>query len=218
MSESLVDKNYIRTFITGQDKWASSHGSAPGSEDLAAGILYYSFAYANKAKVCVCLGSGGGFVPRLMCQAQRDLHIENASTFLVDGGEKVPKEKIDIWGTPAWSAEGSWHKTNYPDIQVIMNLTDRAFHEFFVPNNIRIDYLHIDADHHYEGVALDWDLYRTLVTDEGLITLHDTVNYRHPCGVPRLIDEIRAAGEYSVINFPIRYGTALVKKNPAARL
>ena len=95
-----------------------------------------------------------------------------------------------------------------------MNLTESAFCDFFVPNNIRIDYLHIDADHHYEGVKLDWDLYRTLVTDEGLITLHDTVNYRQPCGVPRLVEEIRAGGEYSVINFPIRYGTALVKKNP----
>jgi hypothetical protein len=214
MSESLVDKNFIRTFITGQDKWSSSHGSAAGSEDLAAGILYYSFAYATKAKVCVCLGSGGGFVPRLMRQAQRDLNIENARTFLVDGGENVPKEKKDIWGTPSWSAEGSWHKTSYPDIQVVMNLTESAFGDFFVPNNIRIDYLHIDADHHYEGVKLDWDLYRTLVTDEGLITLHDTVNYRQPCGVPRLVEEIRAGGEYSVINFPIRYGTALVKKNP----
>jgi hypothetical protein len=217
MAGSLVDKTFIRTFITGPDKWASSHGSEQGSEDLAAGILYYGFAYAIKAKVCVCLGSGGGFVPRLMRQAQRDLNIENARTFLIDGGEKVPEEKKNIWGTPAWCTEGSWHRTNYPDIEMIMDLTECAFRNFFVPNNIRIDYLHNDADHHYDGVKLDWDLYRTLVNDEGLITLHDTVNYRHPCGVPRLLDEIRASGQYSVINFPIRYGTALVKKNPAAR-
>jgi hypothetical protein len=218
MPESLVDKNFIRTFIIGQDKWASSHGSAQDSEDLAAGILYYALAYATKAKVCVCLGSGGGFVPRLMRQAQRDLNIENARTFLIDGGDKVPIEKKEIWGTPSWSAEGSWHRRNYPDIEMIMELSDAAFHKFFVPQNIRIDYLHIDADHHYEGVKQDWDLYRTLVADEGVITLHDTVNYRHPCGVPRLLEEIRAAGQYSVSNFPIRYGTALVKKNPVARL
>ena len=48
--------------------------------------------------------------------------------------------------------------------------------------------------------------------DSGLITLHDTTNYRAPCGVPRLIDEIRAAGEFDVVNLPIAYGTAIVRK------
>ena len=66
----------------------------------------------------------------------------------------------------------------------------------------------------YEGVKLDWDLYSTLVPDDGVITLHDTVNYRPPCGVPQLVQEIREEGKYSVINFPIKYGTAMVKRNP----
>jgi hypothetical protein len=213
-TRSLLDKTFITTFLTGEDQWSSSHGSAKGSEDLAAGILYYGFAYGVRARTCVCLGSGGGFVPRLMRQAQRDLNLENSRTILVDGADQVPPDKKNIWGSPAWAVEGSWHRRNYPDIEMVMNLTERAFHDYFVPNKISIDYLHIDADHHYEGVKLDWDLYSTLVTDDGLITLHDTINYRVPCGVPRLIDEIRADGQYAVVNFPIRYGTALLKKNP----
>ena len=102
--------------------------------------------------------------------------------------------------------------TNYPDVEVVFNLTEKAFHEFFVPNGIKIDFLHIDADHHYEGAKIDWDLYSTLVPDDGIITLHDTVNYREPCGVYLLLDEIREQGDYSVINFPIAYGTAIVQK------
>ena len=41
--------------------------------DLAAGMIYYSLAYSLKARTCVNLGSGGGFVPRMLRQAQRDL-------------------------------------------------------------------------------------------------------------------------------------------------
>jgi hypothetical protein len=214
MAGSILDKDFIRTFITGQDKWSSSHGSQAGSDDLGAGLLYYSLAYSMRARICVCLGSGGGFVPRLMRQAQRDLNLDGGRTILVDGGAKVPEERKKIWGSPQWAPEGSWHRTNYPEIEMVMELTERAFHDFFVPNNIAIDYLHIDADHHYDGAKLDWDLYSTLVHDEGVITMHDTFNYRPPCGVPRLIEEIRREGRYAVVNLPICYGTAIIKKNP----
>ena len=80
---------------------------------------------------------------------------------------------------------------------------------------MQIDFLHIDADHHYEGVKLDWELYRTLVPASGIITLHDTVNFRPPCGVGQLLAEIQEQGEYEMVNFPIRYGTAILRKRSA---
>ena len=99
------------------------------------------------------------------------------------------------------------------EIEIRFQLTKDAFHDYFEPNGIEIDYLHIDADHHYEGAKLDWDLYSTLVPEDGVITLHDTVNYREPCGVPQLVDEIRRDGRYEVIDFPISYGTAIVRRH-----
>ena len=209
---SLVNRTFIQSFLTAEDPWCRSHGAADGAEDLVGGMLYYAIAYATKAKVCVCLGSGGGFVPRLMRQAQRDLKLENSRTILVDGSEHVDADKKKIWGSPDWVAEDSLFRKNYPDVEVVLNLTEKAFHEVLKPQELTIDYLHIDADHHYEGVKLDWDLYRTLVPDEGTITIHDTLNFREPCGVPRLIEEIRAEGEYDLVNFPIAYGTAILRK------
>ncbi len=209
---SLLNKDFIRSHVTAGDPWCSSHGSANGSEDLGAGILYYGLAYSLKARTCVCLGSGGGFVPRLMRQAQRDLNIEGSRTFLVDGTKQISQQKKDIWGVPCWVAEDSLHRTNYPDIDILLELTETAFREYFQPNDVKIDYLHIDADHHYEGVKLDWDLYSSIVVDQGIITLHDTVNYREPCGVHLLMEEIRQQGNYEMINFPIKYGTAILRK------
>jgi hypothetical protein len=179
---------------------------------LAGGMLYYALTYSLRSKTCVCLGSGGGFVPRMMRQAQRDLELKDSRTFLVDGSKFVEPEKKEIWGSPCWLPEDSTFRTNYPEIELVLDLTERAFHEVFKPRQLKIDYLHIDADHHYEGAKLDWDLYSTLVPDEGVITLHDTVNYREPCGVYRLIDEIREEGKYDVVNFPIKYGTAILRK------
>jgi hypothetical protein len=211
-TNTLLNKDFITSMLTVDDPWCSSHGADNGSEDLSAGMLYYSLAYSTRARTCVCLGSGGGFVPRLMRQAQRDLGLEGARTFLVDGAPFVSEERKNIWGSPYWLEESSTFRENYPEVEIVLKLTEDAFNEVFVPTNITIDYLHIDADHHYDGAKRDWDLYRTLVSDNGVITLHDTTNYREPCGVPQLVDEIRASGEYDIVNFPIAYGMAIAKK------
>jgi hypothetical protein len=212
VSASLLDPDFITSYVTADDPWCVSHGSAEDSTDLGAGILYYALAYAHRARTCVCLGSGGGFVPRLMRQAQRDLRLPDSRTFLVDAAGKVTSPGREIWGRPCWAEEDSTFRRNYPEIEIRFQLTKDAFHEYFVPNEVSIDFLHIDADHHYEGAKLDWDLYSTLVAENGVITLHDTVNYREPCGVPQLVEEIRRDAGYEVIDFPISYGTAIVRK------
>jgi hypothetical protein len=209
---TLLNKDFITSTLTVDDPWCSSHGSDNGSDDLNAGLIYYALAYSARAKTCVCLGSGGGFVPRMLRQAQRDLDIEGSRTFLVDGATQVSEERKNVWGSPYWLDENSTCRKNYPDIELVLKLTEDAFNEFFVPQNISIDYLHIDADHHYDGAKRDWDQYRTLVPDNGVITLHDTTNYREPCGVPQLVDEIREEGVYDIVNFPLAYGLAIAKK------
>jgi hypothetical protein len=209
---TLLNKDFITAMLTVDDPWCSSHGSDNGSEDLNAGLIYFALAYSARAKTCVCLGSGGGFVPRMLRQAQRDLAIEGSRTFLVDGATQVSEERKNVWGSPYWLDENSTFRKNYPEIELVLKLTEDAFNEFFVPQNISIDYLHIDADHHYDGAKRDWDLYRTLVPDNGVITLHDTTNYREPCGVPQLVDEIREEGVYDIVNFPLAYGLAIAKK------
>ena len=52
--------------------------------------------------------------------------------------------------------------------------TEDAFYNFFVKRDIKIDYLHIDADHTYEGCKLDFDLYSTIMNENGIISIHDT--------------------------------------------
>ena len=52
-------------------KYRWTHGAT--DLHLGDGLLVYSLIQFNRAKICVCIGSGGGFIPRLMTQSRIDL-------------------------------------------------------------------------------------------------------------------------------------------------
>ena len=53
----------------------------------------------------------------------------------------------------------------------------------------KIDFLFIDGDHSYEGARKDFEQYKPLMRDGGIIALHDIVSDRY--GVSKLWNEIR---------------------------
>jgi cephalosporin hydroxylase len=59
-----------------------------------------------------------------------------------------------------------------------------------------VDFLYIDADHSYEGVKRDFELYRSLVADDGMVALHD-IDHRlnddpeSPYGVKQFWQEVQ---------------------------
>lgn len=63
-ASGLLNHTYVRDFLTHEATWRGMHGAS--KENLGAGMLYYVLAYAAQAKLCVCLGSGDGFVPRIL--------------------------------------------------------------------------------------------------------------------------------------------------------
>jgi hypothetical protein len=212
---SLLNLDYIRNVIHRDAPWASSHAS-DRREYLGGGLLYYTLAYMTRARLCVCLGSGGGFVPRLMRQAQRDLGLHDARTVLVDANIGHTASGVETvrrhgqtgrlkWGYPQWVAPDSFFRTAFPDIEIIMRLTaDVAAEE---AANWQIDYLHIDADYSHEGRLADLAAFRPRMAPNGLITMHDT-DGTLPCS--RAVVDLRAAG-HDVINLPeLGCGLALV--------
>ena len=80
----IIDKKYIQSFITNNQvieddktilkpvEYRWTHGAT--DFHLGDGLLIYSMIQYMRAKVCVCLGSGGGFIPRIMTKARQDLH------------------------------------------------------------------------------------------------------------------------------------------------
>tara|TARA_B100001778_G_C18595610_1_gene634530 strand:+ start:1369 stop:2088 length:720 start_codon:yes stop_codon:yes gene_type:complete len=177
----ILNKDFIKKFITNNKsrpvpyRW--THGAT--DYDLGDGLIIYALIQFFRAKTCVCLGSGGGFIPRIMSQARKDLHEQKifegnnewnwgdiGSTIVVDANN-------GIGGLTDWTEKNSFLRKNfYP--RVIIDTTENAYYNFFVKEDIKIDYLHIDADHSYEGVKLDFELYSKILSPHGIISIHDT--------------------------------------------
>lgn len=201
----LIDQDTIDEMLR-DTPHAHSHGTAAGF--LGAGLLYYALAYALRAKRCVCLGSGGGYVPWLMRQAQHDLGLAAESeTVLIDAD--LPEAG---WGRPEFL-----HRPNDPflaeaDVRIVVAKTCDAVAEFA---GLAIDYLHIDADHSYAGVRGDFDAWSPLVAPGGAITLHDTryvFGAPNQCGVPQVVRELRADPRWDIVDFGHGTGVAFVTR------
>jgi hypothetical protein len=193
--EPLINLDRVKNFITNNThldengntihtpvnyRW--THGAT--DLHLGDGILIYSFIQFIRAKVCVCIGSGGGFIPRLMTQSRYDLWEQkifegNKANEWGDTGTTIIIDAANgIGGFTDWTEENSFLRFNFQP-QVILETSERTFYDYFVRQDIKIDYLHIDGDHSYEGVKKDFELYSTIMSENGIITIHDTDQFYH---------------------------------------
>ena len=180
MKNSLLNYDYIMNYITTNEGEEVPYRWSHGADDMhiGDGLLLYSLVYFYKFKTLVCLGSGGGFIPRIMTQARYDLSqegfydevsmewSESGSTYVVDAMNGFN-------GETNWEKEDSVFRRHFTP-KFIKETTKDAYYNYFVKQDIKIDLLHIDADHTFEGVKKDFELYSQRMNKGGIITIHDT--------------------------------------------
>ena len=173
---SILNRGWIYDSITrNQDSGSVSYRWTHGANDtyMGSGIMYFSIPYFLKARVCVCLGSGGGYVPRLMVDCVHELNETQMYGEDKYGEVYVVDATNGFNGEVDWSDEDSFLREKF-NPKFINTTTEDAFYNFFVKRDVKIDYLHIDADHTYDGCKLDFDLYSTIMNENGIISIHDT--------------------------------------------
>ena len=217
-SDTLLNLSLIRNTLLREAPWAESHG-ANHLAFLGAGMLYYSMAYSFRSQRIVVLGSGGGFVPRMLRQAQRDLlasGIRPERKGNQQRGRELPLYELYLvdahlasagWGSTFYAEnENTTMRKEFSDIHYVFQLTDDAYANYFRPmyedpdNDFTIDYLHVDADHGFEQSWKDFDNYSQLLSDRAVISFHDTCydNVTRNChaeGVPETIEKLRNESE-----------------------
>lgn len=181
MEKNILNNDFINKMITTDDgipvpyRW--THGAT--DDHLGDGIMIYSLIQHMRFKNCVCIGSGGGYIPRIITQARIDLHRQGifegnpdysygdiGVTYLIDACNNVG-------GPTNVGDETSFYRTNfYP--RFIRTTSEEAFHDFFIRQDIKIDFLFIDGDHSYDGVKKDFELYTSILTKNGVVVIHDT--------------------------------------------
>ena len=172
MKKSILNHEYIKQEITTNDgeqfRYRWSHGAT--DKHMGDGMILYSMMYFFKPKMSVCLGSGNGFIPRIMSTANQDLRSEG---FKRDDTEVILVDAFNgVAGVPDWDMD-SFFPTSFR-VNVLKTTTEKAYYEYFIKRDMKIDMLWIDADHTYEGIKKDFDLYSKIISDKGIIIIHDT--------------------------------------------
>jgi len=213
----LFNKEYIKQYLTNNHtiddngnmvlhpvKYRWTHGAT--DFHLGDGLIIYSLIQFNRAKVCVCIGTGGGFIPRLMTRARVDLHSQgifkgNPQSEWGDIGTTIIIDAANgVGGFTDWTEENSFLRQHFTP-QVILETSEKAFYDYFVRQDIKIDYLHIDGDHSYEGVKKDFELYSKIMSENGIITIHDTDQKYHDT----LIVPDNQKGDFNSFDGPAKF-------------
>jgi hypothetical protein len=181
LDEMITNEEFIKKNITNNDDQPVPYRWTHGATDLhmGDGIVVYSIIQHMRFKNCVIIGSGGGYIPRIVTQSRLDLHKQGVfegnpdfnwgdigSTYVVDACN-------GIGGPNDLENEDSFYRKNfYP--RFIKSTSVDAYYDFFIRQDIKIDFLFIDGDHSYDGVKKDFDLYSQILSDSGIIMIHDT--------------------------------------------
>ena len=72
-------------------------------------------------------------------------------------------------------------------VYIGQSIDEKAYYDYFIRQDIKIDYLHIDGDHSYEHAKHDISTYYSKVRSGGLFSGHD---FSLP-GVTRAVKEFR---------------------------
>lgn len=231
----ISDKDFIWVNITNNLGTPVPYRWTHGATDLhmGDGNIVYSIILHMRAKNCVCIGSGGGFIPRIMTQARIDLHHQG----ILDGnpdynwGDIGATYLVDpcngIGGPSDVSDEESFFRKHFCP-RFIKETSENAYYNFFVPQGIKIDVLFVDGDHTYEGVKKDFDLYSTLLSENGVIIIHDTdekyeeslivsedtkKDYFKFDGPGKLMKELQESNEWNLINL---FNFGIIKTKPSS--
>lgn len=222
LDEMISNNDYIKNNITNNGDEPVPYRWTHGATDLhmGDGIIVYSMIQHMRAKNCVVIGSGGGYIPRIVTQARIDLHSQGIFEGNPDynwgdiGVTYVVDACNGIGGPNDLENEESFYRTHfYP--RFIKSTSESAYYDFFVRQDIKIDFLFIDGDHSYEGVKKDFLLYSKLLSEHGIIMIHDTdpiyeetlivsedakKDYHRFDGPSKFISELQENTEWNLIN------------------
>jgi predicted O-methyltransferase YrrM len=174
--------------------------------------LLYGLARSIKPKVCVEIGSARG---KSACAVGLALR-RNGSGKLYAIDPHSPTQWNDTDSTDSFAI--ITEHLQKAGVSEYVEIVRKTSAEAAIGWPRPIDLIFIDGDHGYEGVKADWDLFVPHVSEFGVVVFHDTLWDLRPdpklsradMGVPRFVEELRAAG-YPVITIDQNFGVSMVQ-------
>lgn len=226
MMYSLRSVNKTNDLLLHEIEYAWSHGVTSDTNSTLG--LVYEFVKLHKPHKCVVIGSGSGLVPRVLREAQINSECEHGKTHLIDFGATYGAIPEEIHNPQ------SIFRKMYPEISVFKGKSCpdgfENWKQICGNESTSIDILWIDGDHSEKGSLLDFQTFAPLVSENGLIFMHDTAPNGYGkhvpswCGVHRTLDFIKKDLSYEVLNLVSTEkhcwgaGLAIIKRTIAAKL
>jgi len=134
-------------------------------------------------KIVVELGSHAGGSFWGFCEASS----KDAMLISIDRNHGGDSDKIKKFHKNAITITGDTQDKN--NLMLVKNIIEDK----------EIDFLFIDADHTYDGVKKDFEVWSPLVRDNGIIALHDIVYHPHnkECNVNKFWIKLKTYNQYS---------------------
>lgn len=183
---------------TAKPEYLSGHSTWIGHIPFA-----FALVSALKPRVIVELGTEWGDSYCAFCQAVAALRLDTRCHALdtwegdAHGG---------LYGDEVLETLRAHHDPRYEGFSTLLRSTFDAARPGFADGSV--DLLHVDGCHRYEAVAHDVSTWLPVLSERGVLLLHDSAVRDRDCGVWRLVEELRAS--YPVFEFTHSAGLALV--------
>ena len=196
--------------LRSRDFYVESFDFQSGLGDSA--WLLYGLARSLKPKVCVEIGSARG---KSACTVGMALRRNGGGKlYAIDPHSPTNWNDTDSVDTFAIINQNLQKAGVTGFVEIVRKTSTEAARDW----DKKIDLIFIDGDHSFEGVKADWELFLPHLGEFGVAVFHDTIwdlkpdtqTTRADMGVPRFVDELRAAG-YPVITIDQDFGVSLVQ-------
>lgn len=181
VTNDIKIKSLIETFVA--DEYG--HESNLQTGDLGYGFIHYGLIRQIKPKTVLCIGSRYGYIPAILAQACHDNGFGNV--YFVDAGFGDEDEHAytgkAYWRTPAGMK--IFENFGLGKYITLFVTTTKKFAALYP--HLTYDYIYIDGDHSYNGVAFDYKTFWPKLNNQGMMAFHDIS-----------IKETMPEGEYGV--------------------
>lgn len=152
------------------------HNLNEGRGELGYALFHYAMISNLRPKRVLCVGSGKGFIPAicaLACKDNNQGHVD-----FVDAG--YDETNPNNWGgTGFWKSVDPKKHFSYLGLSEWITTHVTTSENFAKGSHHRWQYIYIDADHSYEGVKKDYQLFWPRFEKGGFMTFHDVLLRHH---------------------------------------
>lgn len=156
----------------------AGHNLAEDEAGLGYGFIHYALIVNLKPTRILCIGSSKGFIPAICALACKE--IKKGHVDFVDAG--YDESDPDSWGgTGFWKQIDPKSHFSYPALSSWITTHVLTSEQFLKMGTKRTwQYIYIDANHSYDGVKKDYELFWPRLEKKGFMIFHDVLLKKHP--------------------------------------